>query len=147
MINGKSRPTEESFSAGIPPALAGGHRTIDRKIADFNRANADPCAILYLLKEKPAALLLTKHEDTTGSRGDRQSVLQELAEKYNNVTDEVIRVTMEKLVNTDMKNGQDTDYYFMKKTLTRSELDNPSPTAGLRIFACRGLLRSTRASN
>ena len=51
LINGESRPTEE-FSTGISPALAGGHKTLDAVIADFNRANEDLYAILYLLTEK-----------------------------------------------------------------------------------------------
>ena len=62
---------------GISPAFAG-----------YNRANEDLYAVLYLLTEKPAALLVTKHEDTTGTSGDGLKALQELVGKYNKVTDE-----------------------------------------------------------
>ena len=69
-------------------------------------------AILYLLTEKPAALLVVKHEDTTGTRRDGQMALQELVGNYNKVTDDVIRSTMDKLVNSPMKRGQDPDDSF-----------------------------------
>ena len=39
LINGKSQPTEESFSPGISPALAGGHITLYKEIIDFDRDN------------------------------------------------------------------------------------------------------------
>ena len=72
LINGKSRPTENTTSAGISPALAG-----------YNRTNEDLCAILYLLTEKPAALIVAEHEDTTGTSGGGLKALQELVGKYN----------------------------------------------------------------
>ncbi|CAN0493652.1 unnamed protein product, partial [Laminaria digitata] len=54
--------------------------------------------------------------------GDGQKALQELVEKYNKVTDEVVRAAMEKLVNTGMTPGQDPDDFFMEKTLACAEL-------------------------
>ena len=109
LINGKSWPTEETTSTGISPARAG-----------CNRANEDLYAILYLLTEKPASLLVLKHEDESATSGDGLKALQKLVGKYNKVTDEVIRATMEKLANTSMKQGQDPDDYFMEKTLAHS---------------------------
>ena len=82
----------ETTGTGISLALAG-----------YNRVEEDICAILYLLTEKPAALLVTKHEDTTDTSGDGLKAVQELVGKYNKITDEVIRATMEKLVNTSIK--------------------------------------------
>lgn len=89
----------------------------------MDRANEDLYAILYLLTEKPAALLVAKHEDTTGTSGDGQKALQDLVSKYNKVTDEVIRATMDTLVNTAMTDQQDPDDFFMEKTLARAELE------------------------
>ena len=95
---------------GISPAFAG-----------YNRANEDLYAVLYLLTEKPAALLVAKHEDTAGTSGEGLKALQQLLGKYNKVADEVIRATMEKL-NNSMKQGQDPDDYFMEKTAACSEV-------------------------
>ena len=44
--------------------------------------------------------------------------------KHNKVTDEFIHATMEKLVNTSMKQDQDPEDYFIEKALDRSELEN-----------------------
>ena len=63
---------------------------------------------------------MAKNEDATGKSGDGLKALQELVSMYNKVTGEVIRTTMEKLVNTSMKQGQDPDDYFMEKTLAHS---------------------------
>ena len=79
--------------------------------------------MLFLLTEKPAPLLVLKHEDETGTTGDRQKALQELVSKYNKVTDEVIRAKMDTLVNTNMEQGEDPDAYFMEKTLARCVLE------------------------
>ena len=51
---------------------------------------------------------------TSEASGDGQKALKELVARYK-VTDEVIRSTMEKLVNTSIKKGQDPDDYFMQK--------------------------------
>ena len=63
--------------------------------------------MLILLTEKPASLLVLKHEDETGTIGDGQKALQELVSNYNKVTDEVIREKMDKLVNFNMEQGED----------------------------------------
>ena len=63
---------------------------------------------------------MLKHEDESGTNGDGQKTLEELVAKYNKVTDEVIRGTMEKkLVDTSIKQGQDPDDYFVEKTLAQ----------------------------
>ena len=80
-------------------------------------------AMLLLLTEKTASLLVLKHQDEIGTTGDGQKALQELVSKYSKVTDEVIRAKMDKLVNTNMEQGEDPDSYFMEKTLARSELE------------------------
>ena len=118
MVKGQTRPTQE-------PALSGEARAAsDKAIAEFDRANEDLYAILYLLIDKPAALLVAKHEDTTGTTsGNGQQALLELVSKYKKVTDEVIRSTTDKPVNTTMKQGEDPDDYFKEKTLARVELE------------------------
>ena len=78
---------------GLPPIMP---------MQNFDRANEDLYAILYLLTDKPAALLAAKHEDTAGTSGIGQQALLELVSKYKKVTDEVVRSTTDKLVNTTM---------------------------------------------
>ena len=68
-------------------------------------------------------LIVRKHEDETGTTGDGEKALQELVAKYNKVTDEVIRAKMDKLVNSNMKQGEDPHSYFMEKMLARSKLE------------------------
>ena len=115
-IKGHPRPTEATAGTGSSPALA-------QEVAAYERANQDLYAMLFLLTEKPASLLILKHEDETGTTGGGQKALQELVSKYNKVTDEVIRSKMDKLVNSNMEQGVDPDSYFMEKTLARSELE------------------------
>ena len=91
-------------------------------------------AMLFLLSEKPASLLVLKHEDETGMTGDGEKALQELVSKCNKVTDEVIRAKMDNLVNSNMKQGEDPDSYFMEKTLARSELEKLGETISDRSF-------------
>ena len=91
-FKGQLRPTEESISTGISPALAG-----------FNGGYEYLYAILYLLTEKPASILVFKQEDESRTRGDGLKTLEELVGKYKKVTEEVIRATRETLVNTSMK--------------------------------------------
>ena len=109
LIKGQTRPTQEP-------------------------ANEDLYAILYLLTDKPAALLVAKHEDTAGTSGNGQRALLEIVSKYKKVTDEVILSTMDKLVNTMMKPGQDPDDDFMEKTLARAELEKMSEPISDRRF-------------
>ena len=54
-------------------------------------------AILFRLTEKPASPLVLKLEDDTGMAGDGHKAMQELANEYNKVSDEVIRAKMDKL--------------------------------------------------
>ena len=113
LIKEQARPSQE-------PALSGEARAAsDKAIAEFDRDNKDLYAIHYLFTDKPAALLVAKHEDTTGTSGNGQQALHELVNKYKKVTDEVIRSTMDQLVNTTMNQGEDPDDYFLEKTLAR----------------------------
>ena len=66
--------------------------------------------------------------------GDGEKALQELVSKCNKVTDEVLRAKMDNLVNSNMKQGEDPDSYFMEKTLARSELEKLGETISDRSF-------------
>lgn len=70
-------------------------------------ANEGLYAILVLLTEKTASLLVLKLQGETGTSGNGQKALQELASERSKVTDEVVRDTMERVVNSSMKPGQD----------------------------------------
>ena len=110
LIKGQLRPTDETTSTGISPAIS------------------------YLITEKPASPLVLKHEDEGGKNGDGLKALQELVGKYNNMTDEVICATVEKLANTSMKQGQDPEDYFMETALARAELEKMAPPISDRRF-------------
>ena len=127
LIKGQNRPTQEPTFSGKAWAAS------DKAIAEFNRAEDDLYAILYLLTDKPAALLVAKHKDIIGTSGNGQQALFELVSKYK-VTDEVIRSTIDILVNTPIKEGEDPDDYFMEKTLGRAELAKMDETITDRSF-------------
>ena len=88
-------------------------------IAEYNRANEDLYAMLFLLVELPASLCVQKHENDDEISGDGQAAFKELYNTYDKVTDEVIRATMEELMNTPMEPGQNPDDYFNQKRLLR----------------------------
>ena len=126
LTKGQTGPTEETSGRGISPALVGAHEVqaaLDKAIAEYDRTIEDLYVILYLLTGKTAALLVSKHKDTAGTSGNGQPTLLELVGKCNKVTDEVIRSTMNKLVDSTMKQGQDRDN-FIEKTLARAELEH-----------------------
>ena len=127
LIKGHPRRTEATTGTGSSPALA-------QEIAAYKRENQDLYAMRFLLKEKPAPLVVLKHEDETGTTGDGQNALQELVSKYNKVTDAVIRAKMDKLVNSNMEQAEDPDTYFMEKTLAHSELEKMGETIADRRF-------------
>ena len=110
------RPTEAVAGTRSSPALA-------QEIAAYERVENDLYAMLFLLTERQASPLVLKHKDETGTTGDGQKALQELVSKYNKVTDGVIRDKIDKIVNTNMEQGEDPDSSFMEKTLARSELE------------------------
>ena len=93
------------------------------KIPDYNRANEDHYAMLYLVVELPEALCVQKYEDESEISGDEQAAFKELCGNYNKVADECIRATMEELVNTPMEPGQNPDDYFNKKRLLRIRIE------------------------
>ena len=88
-------------------------------IAEYNRANEDLYAMLFLSVELPASLCVQNHENDDEISGDGQAAFKELCNTYDKVTDEVIRATMEELVNTPMEPGQNPDDYFNQKRLLR----------------------------
>ena len=73
-----------------------------------------PCLWYY---DQPASILVVKHEDECEATDDGQKALQELGSKYNKATDEIIHAKNDKLVNSNTKQEDDPDFYFMKKTL------------------------------
>ena len=102
----------------ILPLLKGEEKLTDTaSIADYNRANEALYAMLYLLVELPAAVCVQKYGDESEISGDGQAASKELCGNYDKVADEVIRATMEELVNTPMEPGQNTDDHFNKKRL------------------------------
>lgn len=102
--------------------------------AAYCKSNEDLYAILYLLVELPAALSVQKHEDDNEISGDGQAAFRELNNNYNKVTDEVIRATMEELVNTPMEPGQNPDDYFNQKHLLRHKVEKMGETISDRYF-------------
>ena len=101
---------------------------------DYNRANEDLYATLYLLVKLPTALYLQKYEDESEISGDKEAAFKELCGNYDRVTDEVIRATMEELVNTPMKPGQNPDCYFNKKRLLRIRIEKMGENISDRWF-------------
>ena len=103
--------------------------TLTTEQAAFDQANKDLYAILFLVTEKPAALLVAKHaEDSRGTRGNGQAAMQELESKYLRITNESIRATQRALAESNMTAGQDPDEYINEATLLRerlSEMDEP----------------------
>ena len=73
----------------ILPLLKGEEKPTDTaNIADYNRANEDLYAMLYLLIELPAALCGQKYEDESEISGDGQAAFKKLYGNYDKVTDE-----------------------------------------------------------
>ena len=58
----------------------------------------------------------------SAERWNGQQALLELVNKFEKVTDEVIRSTIDKLVKTTMNQAEDPDNYFME-ALARAELE------------------------
>ena len=73
--------------------MLGAQDTLHPGITGYDRTNDDLHAIILLLTEALASLLVLKHQDENGINGNGQNVLPEPVAKYNNVTDEVIRAT------------------------------------------------------
>ena len=96
--------------------------TLAQAQATYDKASQDLYTILYLITEKPAQLLVLKHEDEAGIGGNGQKAWQELESKFLKVTDEVIRAKLAELVATSMKPDQDPDDYFMEAILKRNEV-------------------------
>ena len=103
-------------------------------IAEYNRANEDLYAMLFLLVELPASLCVQKHENDDEISGDGQAAFKELCNTYDKVTDEVIRATMEELMNTPMEPGQNPDDYFNQKRLLRIRAEKMGEQISDRYF-------------
>ena len=96
-------------------------------------SSASPAGTSYLV-ELPAALCVQKYEDESKISGDGQASFKELCGSYDKVTDEVIRATMEELVNTPMEPGQNLDDYFDKKRLLYIGIDKIGEKVSNRWF-------------
>ena len=119
----------------ILPLLKGEEKSTDTaKIADYNRANEDINAILHLLVELPAALCVQKYEGESEISADGQAAFKELCGSYDKFTDEVIRATMEELVNVPMEPGQNPHDYFNKKRLLRIRIEKMGKKVSDRWF-------------
>ena len=119
----------------ILPLLKGEEKPTDTaKIADYNRADGDLYAMLYLLIELPAALCVQTYGDRSEISGDGQATFKELCGNHDKVPDEVIRATMEELVNTPMKPGQNPDNYFNTKRLLRIRIEEMGEKVSDRWF-------------
>lgn len=118
LLKGQDKPTVEQ-----PTALA-----------TYTKANEDLYAILYLLVGMPAALSVQKHEDESEISGNGQAAFEELRSNYDKVTDQVLRATMEELVNTTMEPMQNPDDYFNKKHLLRHRAEKMGETVSDRWF-------------
>ena len=59
----------------------GAQASLDKAIADYDTANEKFYALLYLLTESPAYLLVVRHEDSTGASGYGLQSLQQLVNK------------------------------------------------------------------
>ena len=103
-------------------------------IAEYDRANEDLYAMLFFLVELPASLCVQKHENDDEISGDGQAAFKELCNTYDKVTDEVIRATMEELMNTPMELGQNPDDYFNQKRLLRIRAEKMGEHVSDRYF-------------
>ena len=132
----------------ILPLLKGEEKPTDTaKIADYIRANGDIYAMLYLLVELPATLYVHKYEDESEISDDGQAAFKELCRNYDKVADEVIRATMEELVNTPMEPGKKTDTSSTRSIFSASvsrRWEKRYPTGGPRTSASRASPTSTR---
>ena len=83
----------------------------------------DLYAILYLVTDKAAALLVTSHAyDERGTRGNRQKAMKDLEDKYPRVSNEIIRALQAELAATSMEPDEDPDTYIMKANRLRRKL-------------------------
>lgn len=67
--------------------------------------------------------------------------------KYNQVADEVFFKTIGRVVNTSMKQGQDSDDYFMEEPLASSDDETMGKTISDRLFQRLGQFAITRITH
>ena len=126
-MEGQARPTEEQTEKTallLTPGLlyAPGGTLLQRQSA-YDRGNENLYAILYLVTDKAAALLVAVHAyDERRTRGDDRGAMQELEEKYLRVTNETIRAVQAALSATSMEPDEDPENYIMKVIRIRSRL-------------------------
>ena len=117
------------------PLLKGEKKPTDTaKIAHYSRPNEGLYAMIYLLVELRAALCVQKYEDESEISGDGQAAFKELCGNYDKIPDEVIRATMEEVVNTPMQPGQNPDDHFNKKRLLRIRIEKMGEKVSDRWF-------------
>lgn len=75
-----------------------------------------------------------KYEDDSGISGHGQAAFKELCNKYDRVTDEVVRAKLEELENTPMNPGENPDAYFNQKHLLRAQTEKMGEAISDRRF-------------
>lgn len=139
ILEGQARPSTTT---------SGATESLEQRQAAYDRANQDLFAILYLITEKPAALLVTKHaEGARGTRGNGQKAVKELESKYLKITNETIRATQEALATTSMTSGQDPDNYINELTRLRNlltEMEEPITDRHFTDIVLQGLTEEYR---
>ena len=119
----KEEHAEETAPLQTPGLLYTPRNTLLQRQSAYDRANQDLYAILYLVTDKAAALLVAVHAyDERRTRGDDRGAMQELEEKYLRVTNETIRAVQAALSATSMEPDEDPENYIMKVIRIRSRL-------------------------
>ena len=98
-------------------------RSLAQQEEVHNRASDDLYAILFMVTQKPASLIVPKDEDAVGTSGDGRRAWKELQGKYPKFTDETIHAKTAELVATAMISGQDQKYYFTEATIKHAEVE------------------------
>lgn len=104
------------------PTAAKGASLAEQQEA-YDRGSHDLYVILFIVAQKPAFLIVLKHENATGTSGDGQKAPEDLQEKYIKITDETIRAKTAELAATTMESRQDPDGYFIEAIMTRAEVE------------------------
>ena len=139
LLEGQARPSTTTSAAT---------ESLEQRQAAYDRANQDLFAILYLIAEKPAALLVRKHaEGARRTRGNGQKAVKELESKYLKITNETIRATQEALATTSLTSREDPENYINE--LTRlcnllTEMEEPITDRHFTDIVLQGLTEEYR---
>ena len=106
-------------------------------VAESDRANEALYGIMHVITEIYSIGARSQARRREWSLRDGQKTLQALVTNYNKVTDEVVRATMDKLVNRSMNIGQESCDSFMEKSsrgLSSRRCGNLFPTVDHKAF-------------